>query len=269
MFRDHPRMRFRLARVFEMIAPNRASRAYNFGKFVEFNLGFSVLKSGVDSAYFPYESVLRDAEIVDLLDMVTLAIMQPNNLSDSGRQRYVKIIQGIFDDTQVGYQLDEMGGVHPKFDEEFERVRVSAISNLGGQGFEAERVFVELAEKALLENPIDGRQAIRSTFDAVENLFKKIFQVNQLNKAVIQTKLKPALERLYEGEENKHIRMSSLKQAEALIDWTDGAHLYRHAPGESVPKQPSDELTLLSVSNGLAYLRWLVDLKQRLWINDI
>jgi len=262
--RDNPRMRFRLGKLFATIASHQHSAAYDFGNFVERELGFSVLRHGSGVVYFPYDDVTKEVEIVDLLHIVTLLF----KFLESNKHRFNpnplrSQIQRIFDETNVGYKLDEKGGVHPKFDEEFERVRVSAIRKLGSSEFATERHYVEAVEQALLADPLDGKVAIRNTFDAIENLFKQMFpKVPQMNKANLQSHLKPAIEQQFPGEENKNARRSSLKLIEALIDWVDGAHEYRHAPGTPEPLQPPEVLTILFVSQGLAYLRWLAELRQ-------
>lgn len=264
ILRDNPRMRFRLGKLFETVASHQHSDAYDFGNLVERELGFSVLRSGYSSSYFPYGDVTETVKIVDLLHIVTLLFKFLGASRHSNNPNRLRSqIQRIFDETNVGYKLDEKGGVHPKMDEEFERVRVSAIRKLGSPEFATERYYVEAVEQALLADPLDGKAAIRSTFDAIENLYKQIFpKAPQMNKANLQNHLKSAMELLFPGAENKNARRSSLKLVEALIDWVDGVHEYRHAPGTPEPLQPPEELTILVVSQGLAYLRWLAELRQ-------
>lgn len=263
ILRDNPRMRFRLSKLFEVVASNQGDDAYHFGKLVERELGFSVLSHGTYSLYFPYENVTESVEIVDLFHMITLLFkFLRGNRSSAKQDKLRSEIQRIFDETNVGYKLDEKGGVHPKFDEEFERVRLSAIRKLGSSEFSTERHYVEAVEQALLADPLDGKAAIRNTFDAIENLFKQMFpKVPQMNKANLQKHLKPAIEQHFTGEGNKNARRSSLKMIDALINWVDGAHEYRHAPGTPEPLQPPETLTILAVSQGLSYLRWLAELR--------
>ncbi len=264
ILRDSPRMRFRLAKLFEEKVPHQGNEAVDFGNFVERELGIEVLRPGGMRPYFPYGDVTKEAEIVDLLHMITLLFrhLKIQHRNANVQEGFLGSIQRIFDETNVGYQLDEKGGVHPKFDEEFERVRVSTIRHIGAPEFEAVRQFVEAAEQAMLANPLDGKAAIRSTFDAVENLYKQMFpKTPQLNKANIQNNLKQLIERLYDGDANRNARRSSLKQVEALIDWVDGAHQYRHAPGTPEPSLPPEGLAILCVPQGFAYVRWLAELK--------
>lgn len=168
-------------------------------------------------------------------------------------------VRAIFDETQVGYQLEEQGGVHPKFDEEFERQRTFSIRKLAGAEFTTARGFVSDAETALLSNPMDGKADIRTVFGAVENVSEQTFDARRLHNGSIQRYLKPAVECLYSDGGTAILCRSSLKQVSAMTDWAEGAHFYRHVPGTPEPSQPSEELTLLVVSNGFAYLRWLVE----------
>ncbi|WP_025898023.1 hypothetical protein [Sneathiella glossodoripedis] len=261
--KDNPRMRFRLSKLFEKVASHRREDAWEFGNLVEAELGLPVLRSGVEGRYFPYEEVANSVEIVDLLHIVTLLYRFSRT-----NKRYNKIanvrseIQRIFDECNVGYILDEKGGIHPKFDEEFENVRVTTIRKLNSPEFATERQHVETAERALLLNPLDGKTAIKNIFEAVENLFKQMFpKAPQMNKSNLQNNLKPAIEKLFSGNRNHNTRRSSLKLVEALIDWADGVHEFRHASGTNEPLQPPEELTVLLVSQGLSYLRWLAELK--------
>lgn len=259
--KDSERMRFRLAKVVRAMAPRRNDGGVDFGRFVEAELGVGVVEVFGLTSVFDVEKVFMKAAIRDVLDMITLLahFLSPRRVEVAN---FVNRVRRIFAETQVGYRIDDKGGVHPAFDDSFETVRGAAIAGLGGPDHGAERGFIEDAERALMEDPIDGRQAIRCIFDAVENLFKKMYPgVTHLNSAAISGKLRPEVEAAWPGAEHQTQRSSSLKSVDSFRQWVDGAHFYRHAPGAPEPKQPSEDHTILTVSQGLSFLRWLAKIQ--------
>jgi hypothetical protein len=53
---------------------------------------------------------------------------------------------------------------------------------------------------------------------------------------------------------------AAMKQLASFKDWVDASHNYRHEQGSEEPVQPPIDLAVLAVSNGAAYIRWLVAL---------
>ena len=47
---------------------------------------------------------------------------------------------------------------------------------------------------------------------------------------------------------------------DALADWINAAHFYRHGQGSEEPVQPPLELAIAMVSSGGSFLRWIADL---------
>lgn len=252
VLKDSPRMRLRLARVFKRIGTVGHDSGMGFGRFAEAELGVRMIRPGM--TFFDFDTVIGTLEISDVLDMVTL--LYKFQSTRTRREALVDAVQRVFVETQVGYRVDPRGGVHPHIDEAFEAVRASAIEGLGGNEFEAERQYVEDAERALMADPIEGRQAIRSIFDAVENLFKKMYGVTQLNSAAIQANIQESVQQINQTGNNS-AKTSSQKSVRAFREWVDACHPYRHASGEEVPTQPNEEHVVLLVTQGLAYLRWL------------
>ena len=52
------------------------------------------------------------------------------------------------------------------------------------------------------------------------------------------------------------------KQLNSLREWIDAAHFYRHEPGTEEPAQPPIEIAIELVSQGAAWLRWLVTMDE-------
>ncbi|WP_157374203.1 hypothetical protein [Salipiger sp. CCB-MM3] len=102
---------------------------------------------------------------------------------------------------------------------------------------------------------------MRAVFDAAEHVFKISFKGSiSLNKSAVQQYLKPAVDK---SITDTTMRRASQKNCDALVDWTDACHNYRHVSPDVEPKMPSEELTVLLVSQGFSYVRWLVDLRRR------
>ena len=125
-------------------------------------------------------------------------------------------------------------------------------------GLSAAREHIAQAERSLLAGSFDGRQAIRSTFDAAENLLKVIFQkATQLNTTAINERLGPFL--VSASSSSKTERQASEKLVKSFIDWVEAAHFYRHAAGGTEVEQPSEHFTITFVSQGFSFVRWIAD----------
>lgn len=53
------------------------------------------------------------------------------------------------------------------------------------------------------------------------------------------------------------------KMLDSFEDWAAACHIYRHALGDAETGQPSLEVTILIVSQGYAFARWLAEMVAR------
>ena len=53
---------------------------------------------------------------------------------------------------------------------------------------------------------------------------------------------------------------------ESLKNWNKSCHNYRHGKDADKINNPSEEYTILMLSQGASYIRWLLDIEQ-LYIN--
>jgi hypothetical protein len=53
---------------------------------------------------------------------------------------------------------------------------------------------------------------------------------------------------------------ASGKLLRSFREWVDAAHFYRHEEGVAEPTEPTLELTVLLVSAGASWLRWLAEI---------
>ncbi|WP_323784632.1 hypothetical protein [Thalassovita sp.] len=256
---DCPRMRRRLGALADELLDEND---YLAGKFLEAELGISIIRSSGMGAYVRWVDFFEEEELADVLDAITLifSFCAANRLSNK-LSGYRSRVQRIFNERNMRYRVDDHCGVHPHVDTAFEQVRTSAISGLGKERFNAARAHLESVEQAMMREEPDNRQAIRSVFDAAENIFKMMFKgVTHINNREINNRLPPQIEALYAA--HPLVKKATLKQCESFKSWVEGAHFYRHADDLPEPAQPPRELTVLMVSQGYGWVRWLAELDQ-------
>lgn len=235
-----------------------------FGVVLAKKLGIPVPANYRFPTYWP--SILAKMELRDFLDSLTVLYQALGNGFNPERTRvmrgrFLRDAREVFEEEQIAYRIDDEGGVHLKVDAAFEGERVSLISGLGSARYNNVRSNLDATFHALDETPPDYKRAVRAIFSAAEGLFKLSFQKPlQMNTAEIQTRLKPAIDRIY--ADNTYALRSSQKQVESLRDWVDGVHFYRHEPGSEEPSPPPPETAILIVSQGMAFIRWLASIDQ-------
>jgi hypothetical protein len=110
----------------------------------------------------------------------------------------------------------------------------------------------------LSQAPPDGKAAIRSTFAALEGLFKLMVPGSiRLTRKEAES-LQPLIQRLHTADATA--LGASNKTLNAFKEWIDAAHFYRHEPGTEDVAQPPPILTVYVCSVGASHLRWLAEL---------
>lgn len=219
-----------------------------------------------------YESVAKhvtECSLSDLLDNITHitealeAIQTPR---PRPHQSWLYFVERALREENVGYVVDDEGGVHPAHDEEFGASRSATIALLDKARYTAARKFFDEA-MADLKQPRDTRDAVRKTFEAVENVAKLMFaeEICRLTSTEVKRFVQPAaLDKLTGTERNSTGRM-----IESFAEWVNACQQYRHAAGEPEPDEPSLDFALLLVSTGAAHLRWLITIVLELRIFNI
>lgn len=252
---DGPRLRRRLIGAFQDVIDRRA---LEFGTHLERELGIKVMGSGSMSAYVLWDK-LGEGELRDILDTITLLGHYLRAQRMTSEVRFLTAVRRILSEESASYRIDPDFGVHPAVDGAYQANVEAAIRSLAPANFLAARGHIEKADKQLLPAG-DTREAIRAAFDAVENIFRQQFsRAPHINRGSIQSDLRPLVDRLYaDGVEKR----TAAKMVDALSDWVDACHNYRHEPGHPEPTPPSEDLAVLLVSQGFSYARWLADLMQ-------
>ncbi|RUW40411.1 MULTISPECIES: hypothetical protein [unclassified Mesorhizobium] len=202
--------------------------------------------------YWPFN--FQKIELRDVLDSITLVARYCEGHQNG--MVFIKEARRILAEEQVRYRIDDKGGVHFTVDADFERTRVSTVSELATDRYKGVRNLFDDAFLALDQVPPDGKSGIRHAFFAVESLFRLIFpDAHQLSGGEVKKHLGPLIDKLY-GDQKPAIHLAH-KQLASLREWIDGAHFYRHEPGSEEPAQPPLDLAIYTISQSGGHLRWL------------
>jgi hypothetical protein len=175
--------------------------------------------------------------------------------------RWLSEARRIFSEEHLAYEIDDNGIVHPAVDKEFQRNRQSTVAGLQMPRYANSLAAFERISDELAAQPPNGKDAWRAVFTAVEGLFRLMFaSVPQLNTAAVEANLTSVVQKLYQGDATA--QRAANKQVAAFKDWVDASHNYRHEAGSEEPVQPPIDLAVLAISNGTAYLRWLIAIDQ-------
>lgn len=253
---DSERARLRISAFYKLL--NDALADPNFdaklAAKVKLQLGVSVTSGFAMSEYYLYEQWFRTCELRDLLDTITII---HGMCSDKDRNALVFQMNTIFSEETLPYEVDDEGGVHRKFDDEFDRNTDFVFQSLAkGEYHSAAREFQRGIGYLKAVSP-DTVSAVRAVFGAVENIFKIQFETARLGASEIEKKLAPRLSQIYSDRNFD----ASKRYAKSFAEWVNACHIYRH----SDDARDNDELPLVLavglVSAGASYLRWLLDMQ--------
>jgi hypothetical protein len=259
---DSMRFRRRLAGYLLDVINNhfpRAASLRTLASVLHSELGVTFLHSAYDSGWNEF---FETAELCDVLDTITLIAKNISSGNQDARREWQAHVARTIREENLGYRLDPQGGVHYFADAEFERNRVATIATLGSPRYRAALASFEAAQGALDAQPLDGKAAIRDTFEAAEIVFKLRFGVARLGTSEVQKHLRPAVQKVYVG--NIPALNAANQLLEALASWTNGAHQYRHGQGLEEPAQPPLAFAIAMVSTGASYIRWLAEIDAEL-----
>jgi hypothetical protein len=261
---DSKKARIRIAKLAHELCPRptfaRQGMTFDFAKaakeHLENELGvyFDTWVNGV--RYSSWEQFFEKIALEEFLDSITILA---DHLKGGARsQKFVDGVSRILAEENVAFRVDSKGGVHPLIDSAFSSTHHLAIGGLDGARYSATAALVVSIDGALLVSPPDYRAAIRHAFGACENLFKLMYGTPRLDSRTAGEKIGQDQQRLYSGR--KALSGASAKTLESFKDWIDAAHFYRHEEGVEEPQQPSEEIAVMMISQGLGYVRWLATL---------
>ncbi|MDP9630067.1 UNVERIFIED_ORG: hypothetical protein J2W85_002128 [Ensifer adhaerens] len=254
---DSERARRRMGHIVEEYANLKT-----FGPLLAKTIGIKLPSNYQFKGYWP--GILELMDIRDFLDTVTVLYNALHNQFDLERsrilqERFMRASREVFAEEKIQYRIDNKCGVHFAVDQAFEELRISTIASLSAARYNGVRASYEGAFEALDKTPPDGKAALRAAFFATEGLFRLMFaSAHQLSASEVQKHLEPLVNRVYDGQ--KPAINLAQKLVASLKDWIDGAHFYRHEPGDTEPAQPPLELAIYMLSEAGGHLRWLATL---------
>ncbi|MES2814686.1 MAG: hypothetical protein V4720_07305 [Pseudomonadota bacterium] len=234
------------------------------GLFIERELGLKPRSYGSATYTIYWESFLGKLDIGDFLDVITAVVrfrpqQRKNRKGSIVTYDLLSFTRRVVAEQNLAYRIDDKGGIHPSIDAAFAINSLSLLRRLDDAKLQASAEHIARAERSLLPSSFDGRQAIRSTFDAAENLLKVIFpNCTQLKAQSVTEQLGPYL--VSHFREDRTEKQSADKLVKSFIDWIEAAHFYRHASGGTETSQPSEEFTIALVSQGFSFVRWIADI---------
>lgn len=237
-------------------------------EYLEAEIGIKVQWVGNGGRHLEgYIEALSDLEVLHLVNVAARhAIGLDGNRAGNIRTRkqgaWVEGVRRIFQEENIAYRLDEMGGVHPLIDTAFTAEVEAVIEGLGRPRYHNVRIELEKGLKAIDQPQQDWKAAVRGTFYAAEGMFRLMFKELEPERLVpkyVRTNLDP----FGKAIEDKNEREAFLSLVSIFQSWVGAAQEYRHEQGIEEPHQPPRDIALLLVSQGLSYLRWLVALDSR------
>jgi hypothetical protein len=206
-------------------------------------------------------------DLNDFLDTLTLSYQAIKHTSqdpstrdfysrkDYEPQYFVQFVNRVLSETNLNYIMNDDGGVRFKVDEAHQIQRASIIQHLDETKFLSVKTLMIDCYEKLESQPPNTLLAVRSCFDAHEALVKIHFtDVARLQVGEVQKKIRPAIEKHTEATEMAAVS----KHLEAYKSWVIASQEFRHASGSHAPSAPSMDFSVLHVSTGTAYLRWLL-----------
>jgi hypothetical protein len=255
---DSERARHRVGALFrEAVFSNRTVQ---LAAFVSRELGLRVPDGGKRSS--DWHQFVGECKTRDFLDTVTLVYRYLYWHVDGGTaNRWRDAVRQIFADERLAYEIDEVGGVHPAVDQEFQSNNASVLAGLQSDRHRQVHDLFKSASNHLSADPPNYKQAWRVMFAALEALFGLMFPHVRLTEDEIDQRLRPIIERAYSGgaaEQDAALRMLG-----GFREWVEASRHYRHQPGNPAdPAQPPADLAILAISHGAALLRWLAGLDE-------
>jgi hypothetical protein len=251
---DSARARHRLGKLMEDLVGDGPTA--QLSETLERELGIMV---GTLRAYH-WTMFCATCSIRDFLDTITLTFIFLKR-QGSIQTRWLIEARRIFSEERLAYEIDDSGIVHPAVDKEFQRNRQATVAGLQMPRYANSLAAFERISNELAVQPPNGKEAWRAVFTAVEGLFKLMFpSATRLNAAAVKANLKGIVQNLHLGD--AVAQRAADKLVAAFEDWVDASHNYRHEAGSEEFVQPPIDLAVLAISNGTAFLRWLIAIDQ-------
>lgn len=260
--------KFRL-RLFAFINEHVNDRS--LAKEIKKTLGLEVLYSGGSFGSFRIKEFIQSAEIRDVLDIITITHnLLKNNMhivtekrrgyfsENTLPEKFINFVNQCFKEENLHYIVEANGQVHFNPDKEFNSLKISTIRSLENKRYESVAHELSKAYENLDKGEGYRKDAMRNIFTSLEILFRLLCRnenIKNLSATPVEKQFKKIVETIYSSGTNNVIAKLKLQEFKF---WVNAAHEYRHGQPIEDLDEPSLELTLLVLSSGAGFIRWLV-----------
>jgi hypothetical protein len=204
---------------------------------------------------------IRECRTADLLDTISLIYRYLFwHVGEEIAHSWRDAVRKIFSEEKLAYQIDDVGGVHPAIDQEFQRNLVSAIAAVGSERYQNIRQLIENVSTYLMADPPNYKQSWRAMASAVEALFGIMFPYVRLSADEIERHLPGVVQNAYPGDATAQAAARAM--VSSFQSWVESSHAYRHQHGGTDAPQPPGDLAILAISSGASLVRWLAGLNE-------
>lgn len=256
---DNSALRVRLGAFVEKMFWNDRN---NLADHFSIMAGYKVPYSGG----FRFDRFFEESAIEDILNAVTLIWRFLNDVyAVQGRQvsepaeTWRNFVADVFREENLAYSIDGRSGVHYLVDEEYERNRLSALSCLQAKKYGAVRDALEDANKHLDAQPPETKASVRSSFEALESLYRVM--TGRPKETLTRARFNAVLAPLIAAAAADALeREAASKAIHGIGVFIEGVHPYRHGQTGKRAVQPSFAMAVYVLSSVSAAIRWVVDI---------
>ena len=254
---DSTRARYRLAALFrERVFTKHAE---SLTAYVGREIGIPLSNDGRYSSQ--WNQFIRECRTADLLDIITVIYRYLFwHVGEEIAHWWRDAVRKIFSEERLTYQIDDVGGVHPAVDQDFQRNMASTIAAVQSPRFQKISDLIENASTHLIADPPNYKQAWRAMLSAVEGLFGLMFPYVRMTADEIERHLLPMMQNVYPGDATAQAAGRAI--VTSFQSWIEASNAYRHQPGAVDAPAPPADVAILAISVGASFVRWLAGLNQ-------
>lgn len=264
---DSPRMRKRISSFYENeIHDRNFSSSKSFGSviagMIERELGISVPSTYAYAVYYEVPKLLESCELRDFLDCISIINTILKSRISTASTNWIEFIERVFREERTTYSIDDNGVVHPYVDAEFTKNHQATLDLLSNPRYEQIRTIYENAYSSLRSDKQNTRTAIKDIFECLETLAKLLDdKIKVLGDSEVNNRIKPICENLIQDEDERNFVKLMIS---SMADWVNAHHIYRHGQSKEKHTPPTLESAIFSLSMGSSYLRFMLQIDQKL-----
>jgi hypothetical protein len=261
---DSAKARHRIGALFR--EPVFSDHAERLADYLGQQVGVVVPSRGKYSSY--WLEFIRECPTADFLDAIPIVYRYLFwHAGDEAAHWWRDAVRKVFAEESLAYDIDDVGGIHPAVDREFQRNIVSAIATLRSERYQKFSDLIESASNQLNADPPNYKQAWRSTISAVEGLCGLMFPYARFGPDEIKRSLQVEIQRTYPGDATA--QRAAQNMLVSFQQWIEASDNYRHKPGGAEDADPPADIAIWAISFGAALLRWLAGLDENRHANRI